>query len=143
MVLSVGGILVFLTGQAEVHALCRRLRKAFPTRRFQPQGKYPWPPVRAFCLLPLGLTTGALVWVPTSTSVSLRRACALCPQNNMLVIVAALLWMTRVKCQLPVLAPGASSHPLPFQKRTRKRTQQKECGGLRNPGHGPGRPRSR
>ncbi|XP_010140557.1 PREDICTED: probable ATP-dependent RNA helicase DHX37, partial [Buceros rhinoceros silvestris] len=25
-----GGILVFLTGQAEVHSLCRRLRKAFP-----------------------------------------------------------------------------------------------------------------
>ncbi|XP_049625154.1 probable ATP-dependent RNA helicase DHX37 [Suncus etruscus] len=28
--LPAGGILVFLTGQAEVHALCRRLRKAFP-----------------------------------------------------------------------------------------------------------------
>ncbi|KAL0187301.1 hypothetical protein M9458_018971, partial [Cirrhinus mrigala] len=28
----VGGILVFLTGQAEVHSLCRRLRKAFPYR---------------------------------------------------------------------------------------------------------------
>uniref|UniRef100_A0A8C7YRA4 RNA helicase n=1 Tax=Oryzias sinensis TaxID=183150 RepID=A0A8C7YRA4_9TELE len=28
-----GGILVFLTGQAEVHGLCRRLRKAFPYRR--------------------------------------------------------------------------------------------------------------
>ncbi|XP_068615421.1 probable ATP-dependent RNA helicase DHX37 [Brachionichthys hirsutus] len=28
-----GGILVFLTGQAEVHALCRRLRKAFPFRK--------------------------------------------------------------------------------------------------------------
>ncbi|XP_044050991.1 probable ATP-dependent RNA helicase DHX37 [Siniperca chuatsi] len=28
-----GGILVFLTGQAEVHSLCRRLRKAFPYRR--------------------------------------------------------------------------------------------------------------
>ncbi|XP_070759651.1 probable ATP-dependent RNA helicase DHX37 [Enoplosus armatus] len=28
-----GGILVFLTGQAEVHTLCRRLRKAFPFRR--------------------------------------------------------------------------------------------------------------
>ncbi|KAM9360828.1 putative ATP-dependent RNA helicase DHX37 [Symphorus nematophorus] len=28
-----GGILVFLTGQAEVHSLCRRLRKAFPFRR--------------------------------------------------------------------------------------------------------------
>ncbi|XP_030624373.1 putative ATP-dependent RNA helicase DHX37 isoform X3 [Chanos chanos] len=27
-----GGILVFLTGQAEVHSLCRRLRKAFPYR---------------------------------------------------------------------------------------------------------------
>ncbi|XP_058493177.1 probable ATP-dependent RNA helicase DHX37 [Solea solea] len=28
-----GGILVFLTGQAEVHTLCRRLRKAFPFRK--------------------------------------------------------------------------------------------------------------
>lgn len=28
----VGGILVFLTGQAEVHSVCRRLRKAFPYR---------------------------------------------------------------------------------------------------------------
>ncbi|XP_075889418.1 putative ATP-dependent RNA helicase DHX37 isoform X1 [Nelusetta ayraudi] len=28
-----GGILVFLTGQAEVHSVCRRLRKAFPFRR--------------------------------------------------------------------------------------------------------------
>ncbi|XP_063171368.1 probable ATP-dependent RNA helicase DHX37 [Candoia aspera] len=28
--LPTGGILVFLTGQAEVHSLCRRLRKAFP-----------------------------------------------------------------------------------------------------------------
>uniref|UniRef100_A0A8C5B0M6 Activating signal cointegrator 1 complex subunit 3 n=1 Tax=Gadus morhua TaxID=8049 RepID=A0A8C5B0M6_GADMO len=28
-----GGILVFLTGQAEVHDVCRRLRKAFPFRR--------------------------------------------------------------------------------------------------------------
>ncbi|XP_009995982.1 PREDICTED: probable ATP-dependent RNA helicase DHX37 [Chaetura pelagica] len=28
-----GGILVFLTGQAEVHSLCRRLRKAFPFQR--------------------------------------------------------------------------------------------------------------
>uniref|UniRef100_A0A8C5EK73 Activating signal cointegrator 1 complex subunit 3 n=1 Tax=Gouania willdenowi TaxID=441366 RepID=A0A8C5EK73_GOUWI len=28
-----GGILVFLTGQAEVNSLCRRLRKAFPFRR--------------------------------------------------------------------------------------------------------------
>lgn len=28
-----GGILVFLTGQAEVHSLCRRLRRAFPFRR--------------------------------------------------------------------------------------------------------------
>ncbi|KAM4827123.1 putative ATP-dependent RNA helicase DHX37 [Thomomys bottae] len=32
-----GGILVFLTGQAEVHALCRRLRKAFPARRGRPR----------------------------------------------------------------------------------------------------------
>nr|XP_040145516.1 probable ATP-dependent RNA helicase DHX37 isoform X2 [Ictidomys tridecemlineatus] len=31
--LPAGGILVFLTGQAEVHALCRRLRKAFPASR--------------------------------------------------------------------------------------------------------------
>uniref|UniRef100_H3AXC2 DEAH-box helicase 37 n=2 Tax=Latimeria chalumnae TaxID=7897 RepID=H3AXC2_LATCH len=31
-----GGILVFLTGQAEVHSLCRRLRKAFP---FRPNSK--------------------------------------------------------------------------------------------------------
>uniref|UniRef100_A0A3P8WT19 RNA helicase n=1 Tax=Cynoglossus semilaevis TaxID=244447 RepID=A0A3P8WT19_CYNSE len=28
-----GGILVLLTGQAEVHSMCRRLRKAFPFRR--------------------------------------------------------------------------------------------------------------
>ncbi|KFO03858.1 putative ATP-dependent RNA helicase DHX37, partial [Balearica regulorum gibbericeps] len=28
-----GGILVFLTGQAEVHSLCRRLRKAFPFKK--------------------------------------------------------------------------------------------------------------
>lgn len=28
-----GGILVFLTGQAEVHSVCRRLRRAFPFRR--------------------------------------------------------------------------------------------------------------
>ncbi|KAM4576787.1 putative ATP-dependent RNA helicase DHX37 [Odontesthes bonariensis] len=28
-----GGILMFLTGQAEVHGLCRRLRKAFPFRK--------------------------------------------------------------------------------------------------------------
>ncbi|XP_029959812.1 putative ATP-dependent RNA helicase DHX37 isoform X2 [Salarias fasciatus] len=28
-----GGILVFLTGQAEVHSLCRRLRNAFPFRK--------------------------------------------------------------------------------------------------------------
>ncbi|KAJ6656586.1 hypothetical protein lerEdw1_003473 [Lerista edwardsae] len=33
-----GGILVFLTGQAEVHSLCRRLRRAFPFRRNTPQG---------------------------------------------------------------------------------------------------------
>eukprot|EP00072_Mus_musculus_P059459 XP_011239139.1 PREDICTED: probable ATP-dependent RNA helicase DHX37 isoform X3 [Mus musculus] len=37
--LPAGGILVFLTGQAEVHALCRRLRKAFPFRCSQPQEK--------------------------------------------------------------------------------------------------------
>nr|XP_004611192.1 unnamed protein product [Sorex araneus] len=34
--LPAGGILVFLTGQAEVHALCRRLRKAFPQARCRP-----------------------------------------------------------------------------------------------------------
>ncbi|KAJ7309736.1 hypothetical protein JRQ81_007799 [Phrynocephalus forsythii] len=33
-----GGILVFLTGQAEVHSLCRRLRRAFPFCRNTPQG---------------------------------------------------------------------------------------------------------
>lgn len=32
-ILPAGGILVFLTGQAEVHALCRRLRRAFPHAR--------------------------------------------------------------------------------------------------------------
>uniref|UniRef100_A0A2K6GTL9 Activating signal cointegrator 1 complex subunit 3 n=1 Tax=Propithecus coquereli TaxID=379532 RepID=A0A2K6GTL9_PROCO len=37
--LPAGGILVFLTGQAEVHALCRRLRKAFPPPRARPQEK--------------------------------------------------------------------------------------------------------
>ncbi|XP_069353429.1 probable ATP-dependent RNA helicase DHX37 isoform X2 [Eulemur rufifrons] len=37
--LPAGGILVFLTGQAEVHALCRRLRKAFPPPRARLQGK--------------------------------------------------------------------------------------------------------
>uniref|UniRef100_W5KFF5 Activating signal cointegrator 1 complex subunit 3 n=1 Tax=Astyanax mexicanus TaxID=7994 RepID=W5KFF5_ASTMX len=35
-----GGILVFLTGQAEVHTLCRRLRKAFPYRASSQTGKY-------------------------------------------------------------------------------------------------------
>ncbi|XP_039735183.1 putative ATP-dependent RNA helicase DHX37 isoform X2 [Pteropus medius] len=34
--LPAGGILVFLTGQAEVHALCRRLRRAFPHTRSRP-----------------------------------------------------------------------------------------------------------
>ncbi|XP_044296662.1 probable ATP-dependent RNA helicase DHX37 [Varanus komodoensis] len=33
-----GGILVFLTGQAEVHSLCRRLRKMFPFHKNLPQG---------------------------------------------------------------------------------------------------------
>ncbi|KAM4053299.1 putative ATP-dependent RNA helicase DHX37 isoform 1-T2 [Anomaloglossus baeobatrachus] len=33
--LPAGGILVFLTGQAEVHSLCRRLRKMFPCREKQ------------------------------------------------------------------------------------------------------------
>ncbi|XP_074777587.1 putative ATP-dependent RNA helicase DHX37 isoform X2 [Athene noctua] len=33
-----GGILVFLTGQAEVHSLCRRLRKAFPFQKNNPAG---------------------------------------------------------------------------------------------------------
>ncbi|KAK6483668.1 putative ATP-dependent RNA helicase DHX37 [Huso huso] len=36
--LPAGGILVFLTGQAEVNSLCRRLRKAFP---FRPHCKAP------------------------------------------------------------------------------------------------------
>lgn len=34
-----GGILVFLTGQAEVHSLCRRLRRAFPFRRNSTNGE--------------------------------------------------------------------------------------------------------
>ncbi|XP_044514671.1 probable ATP-dependent RNA helicase DHX37 [Gracilinanus agilis] len=34
-----GGILVFLTGQAEVHSLCRRLRKAFPCYRGRTEEK--------------------------------------------------------------------------------------------------------
>ncbi|KFP56201.1 putative ATP-dependent RNA helicase DHX37, partial [Cariama cristata] len=33
-----GGILVFLTGQAEVHSLCRRLRKAFPFQKTKTAG---------------------------------------------------------------------------------------------------------
>ncbi|PKK25983.1 DEAH (Asp-Glu-Ala-His) box polypeptide 37, partial [Columba livia] len=33
-----GGILVFLTGQAEVHSLCRRLRKAFPFQKTNTTG---------------------------------------------------------------------------------------------------------
>lgn len=33
IVCCAGGILVFLTGQAEVHSLCRRLRRAFPFRK--------------------------------------------------------------------------------------------------------------
>ncbi|NWS67115.1 DHX37 helicase, partial [Crotophaga sulcirostris] len=33
-----GGILVFLTGQAEVHSLCRRLRKAFPFKKTNTAG---------------------------------------------------------------------------------------------------------
>ncbi|XP_045700728.1 probable ATP-dependent RNA helicase DHX37 isoform X2 [Phyllostomus hastatus] len=37
--LPAGGILVFLTGQAEVHALCRRLRRAFPRSRPRPPEK--------------------------------------------------------------------------------------------------------
>ncbi|XP_029019625.1 probable ATP-dependent RNA helicase DHX37 [Betta splendens] len=32
-----GGILVFLTGQLEVHTLCKRLRKAFPFRKGNPK----------------------------------------------------------------------------------------------------------
>ncbi|XP_030438269.1 probable ATP-dependent RNA helicase DHX37 [Gopherus evgoodei] len=36
--LPAGGILVFLTGQAEVHLLCRRLRKAFPFRKNKTEG---------------------------------------------------------------------------------------------------------
>lgn len=39
LALPTGGILVFLTGQAEVHALCRRLRRAFPVARPRPPGK--------------------------------------------------------------------------------------------------------
>ena len=30
--MSTGDILVFMTGQAEVHRLCRKLRKTFPSR---------------------------------------------------------------------------------------------------------------
>jgi ATP-dependent RNA helicase DHX37/DHR1 len=30
--LSTGNVLVFVTGQAEVHRLCRKLRKTFPSR---------------------------------------------------------------------------------------------------------------
>ncbi|EFB19403.1 hypothetical protein PANDA_000956, partial [Ailuropoda melanoleuca] len=37
--LPAGGILVFLTGQAEVHTLCRRLRRAFPHTRRRPPEK--------------------------------------------------------------------------------------------------------
>ncbi|XP_042636514.1 probable ATP-dependent RNA helicase DHX37 [Orycteropus afer afer] len=37
--LPAGGILVFLTGQAEVHALCRRLQRAFPRTRRRPREK--------------------------------------------------------------------------------------------------------
>uniref|UniRef100_A0A8C0JBJ3 DEAH-box helicase 37 n=1 Tax=Chelonoidis abingdonii TaxID=106734 RepID=A0A8C0JBJ3_CHEAB len=37
--LPAGGILVFLTGQAEVHSLCRRLRKAFPFRKNKTEEK--------------------------------------------------------------------------------------------------------
>ncbi|NXK19170.1 DHX37 helicase, partial [Arenaria interpres] len=36
--LPAGGILVFLTGQAEVHSLCRRLRKAFPFQKSNTAG---------------------------------------------------------------------------------------------------------
>ncbi|XP_062814503.1 probable ATP-dependent RNA helicase DHX37 [Anolis carolinensis] len=36
--LPAGGILIFLTGQAEVHSLCRRLRRAFPFRKNVSQG---------------------------------------------------------------------------------------------------------
>lgn len=81
LVLPAGGILVFLTGQAEVHALCRRLRKAFPIRCSQPQGNYPSPPVGGLCLLPLSLATGALIGVSASTPVS-RRACAFVPPKQ-------------------------------------------------------------
>ena len=45
LVLPTGGILVFLTGQAEVHALCRRLRRAFPLTRHRPQGNSKRKPV--------------------------------------------------------------------------------------------------
>lgn len=40
-----GGILVFLTGQAEVHSLCRRLRKAFPFQKPNTAGN-------ALCIYP-------------------------------------------------------------------------------------------
>lgn len=45
LVLPAGGILVFLTGQAEVHALCRRLRRAFPLTRHRPPGNPKWKPI--------------------------------------------------------------------------------------------------
>lgn len=59
LVLPAGGILVFLTGQAEVHTLCRRLRRAFPHVGHRPPGNReagrpgpPLPCVRASPSLP-------------------------------------------------------------------------------------------
>uniref|UniRef100_A0A8C9NAB8 DEAH-box helicase 37 n=1 Tax=Serinus canaria TaxID=9135 RepID=A0A8C9NAB8_SERCA len=43
--LPAGGILVFLTGQAEVHSLCRRLRKAFPYQKNNTAGNATLPKI--------------------------------------------------------------------------------------------------
>uniref|UniRef100_A0A8D2N8U7 Helicase ATP-binding domain-containing protein n=1 Tax=Zonotrichia albicollis TaxID=44394 RepID=A0A8D2N8U7_ZONAL len=43
--LPAGGILVFLTGQAEVHSLCRRLRKAFPYQKNSTAGNATLPKI--------------------------------------------------------------------------------------------------
>uniref|UniRef100_A0A8C9N8D9 RNA helicase n=1 Tax=Serinus canaria TaxID=9135 RepID=A0A8C9N8D9_SERCA len=47
--LPAGGILVFLTGQAEVHSLCRRLRKAFPYQKNNTQCKVTCVPLLMCC----------------------------------------------------------------------------------------------
>uniref|UniRef100_A0A8C9QNR0 DEAH-box helicase 37 n=1 Tax=Spermophilus dauricus TaxID=99837 RepID=A0A8C9QNR0_SPEDA len=54
--LPAGGILVFLTGQAEVHALCRRLRKAFPASRTRAPGNQTLPQINLdnYSVLPMG-----------------------------------------------------------------------------------------